>query len=413
MTSTYDPTLYATDRRAIVFVDAAFVLHVMQAHHQVSALSELAIDHPRLIDQLRRRAEEVLGCPVLRVYWYDAEHPSGRVPNLVASAMGRVDGVRVRLGTLHVRPDGRLEQKAVDTLLVRDMIAHAYKKTVSEMILVSGDNDLAPGVEEAQEQGVRVHLWSIAGEDLPPSVGRGLANLADSRLELGAVDLAQSVRASSPPVRAVAEPAATSADQPAETAPEVAPVEAGPPAPGPTPIPQPVPFPHPASPPHVPAKPWSPAGGKPTSAPSSTTPTPRPPISAPAAAPAAPAPLAAQTPQVYSTDRDAFPTLYDLNKDTYNAPVNSSGAAAVGMAYAERWAEVVARADLERLYSRHDPSFAGNIPKPVDADLLFFGQDHGLDTYAVYLKFDLRRGFWNGIAAAIASTGSSAPERSM
>src|SRR4051812_36209756 len=73
MTPTYDPALYATERRAILFVDAGYLLQVMKAHHGASRLSDLRVDHPKLIEVLRTRAESALGCPVLRIYWYDAE----------------------------------------------------------------------------------------------------------------------------------------------------------------------------------------------------------------------------------------------------------------------------------------------------------------------------------------------------
>ncbi|MBA3308675.1 MAG: hypothetical protein H0U28_01250 [Nocardioidaceae bacterium] len=48
---------------------------------------------------------------------------------------------------------------------------------------------------------------------------------------------------------------------------------------------------------------------------------------------------------------------------------------------------------------RHDRGYSGNIPRAVDADLLSFGLDHGLDTYANHLKLALRRSFWAGIVS--------------
>lgn len=372
MSTTYNAALYATERRAIMFVDAGFVLQIMQAHHEVSTRSQLAIDHPKLVDALTRRLEEFLGCPVLRIYWYDAVHPSGKVPNLVAAEMARVDGVKVRLGTLHARPDGRWEQKAVDTLLVRDMIAHAYKRTANEMVLLSGDNDLVPGVEEAQEQGVRVHLWSIRGDDLPPSVGRALANLADSRLELEADELAESIRAVVHEGPVVPESTLAPADHDHHGDQAV--------APSPLELAKRAAAKGAADPTQKDVRPSTAAQREMTSA------------------------ARSHTAAVLSTGDDAFPRLYDLDRDAYNAPVaHGDDANATGMEYAARWAAATDAALVTQLFERFDAGFSGNIPRPVDADLLYFGGDHGLDTYATLQKFALRKGFWLGIEAVMAT----------
>ena len=53
------------------------------------------------------------------------------------------------------------EQKGVDWLIVTDMIALARNGAVSDAVLISGDEDLRVGVQQAQEFGVRVHLIGI------------------------------------------------------------------------------------------------------------------------------------------------------------------------------------------------------------------------------------------------------------
>ena len=53
------------------------------------------------------------------------------------------------------------EQKGVDSLIVTDMIALARNRAVSDAVLLSGDEDLRVGVQQAQEFGVRVHLVGI------------------------------------------------------------------------------------------------------------------------------------------------------------------------------------------------------------------------------------------------------------
>ena len=377
MSTLYDPVLYATDRRTIIFVDAGFLLRLMQAHHQVDR-AHLDIDNPLLVDLLREEAHRRLGCPVLRIYWYDAAHASGKVPNLLAAHMARVDGVRVRLGTLHLRPDGRVEQKAVDTLMVRDMIAHAYKKTAQEMILISGDTDLVPGLEEAQEQGVRVHLWSVGGDDLPPSVGRQLADLADSRHDIDAEVLARAIK--SAPTHGLnghrpetQQPAAPTVDPPLGS--DVEALE-------------------PVEPPDVSAEPVE----------TQEQPPPEPIGVAAVKGAVTPADLAAALSQplprlTSHTPDERFPRLYDLDREVYHAPVEHVDAVDVGREYAERWASAAGPDETAALMRLHDPGFDGNIPRSIDSDLLYFGADQGLDTYASTQKFALRRGFWLGVAA--------------
>jgi hypothetical protein len=53
------------------------------------------------------------------------------------------------------------EQKGVDSLIVTDMITLARNRAISDAVLVSGDEDLRVGVQQAQEFGVRVHLVGI------------------------------------------------------------------------------------------------------------------------------------------------------------------------------------------------------------------------------------------------------------
>lgn len=53
------------------------------------------------------------------------------------------------------------EQKGVDSLIVTDMIALARNRSITNAVLVSGDEDLRVGVQQAQEFGVRVHLVGI------------------------------------------------------------------------------------------------------------------------------------------------------------------------------------------------------------------------------------------------------------
>ena len=102
--------------------------------------------------------------------------------------------MQIRLGWIvDVRNSGP-RQKAVDTLIVRDLLRIAYRGSAEEVVLLAGDGDLVPGVQEASEYGVIVHLWGISSEDGRLNQSGELIALADSRLNLDVADLVPFVR---------------------------------------------------------------------------------------------------------------------------------------------------------------------------------------------------------------------------
>ena len=65
--------------------------------------------------------------------------------------------MKVRLGFVNTAG----QQKGVDSLVVTDMITLARNRAMAECVLLSGDEDIRVGVQQAQEYGVRVHLLGI------------------------------------------------------------------------------------------------------------------------------------------------------------------------------------------------------------------------------------------------------------
>jgi uncharacterized LabA/DUF88 family protein len=149
--------------RCAVLVDAGYVLAA--AANVVSGdpgRPGVDVDYPGLVAALTERAAAETGLPVLRVYWYDAAPASG--PTREQRALRVLDGVKLRLGKLVRRDDGKFEQKGVDTFLHADLTGLARKRAVADVVLVSGDEDLLHAVEEAQEYGTRIHLWGAASD---------------------------------------------------------------------------------------------------------------------------------------------------------------------------------------------------------------------------------------------------------
>jgi len=142
--------------RVAVFVDAGY-LFAQGASLLVGRKlrrAELGLDHSAAVRALATFASRQAGTPLLRIYWYDGTSTGPTAQHL---SLAHLDDVKVRLG--FVNSVG--EQKGVDSLIVTDMIALARNRAISDAVLMSGDEDLRVGVQQAQEFGVRVHLVGI------------------------------------------------------------------------------------------------------------------------------------------------------------------------------------------------------------------------------------------------------------
>lgn len=96
------------------------------------------------------------GSSLLRVYWYDGLG-HGNQPTPKHHEIAMLDDFKIRYGTIN--SDGR--QKAVDGLIIADLLQLAQNKAIDSALIISGDADLAPGVTAAQMLGVRIHLLEI------------------------------------------------------------------------------------------------------------------------------------------------------------------------------------------------------------------------------------------------------------
>lgn len=177
--------------RVAMFVDAGYLL--AQGSVALSGRKHprgnLLLDHVRTMDTLETLAGQLSGLPLLRIYWYDGTSTGPTSQHLALAHQPRV---KVRLG--FVNSQG--EQKGVDSLIVTDMITLARNRAMADAVLISGDEDLRVGVQQAQELGVRVHVVGIR-----PSRGSQslfLLQEADSTLELSASDLAPFLRIRQP-----------------------------------------------------------------------------------------------------------------------------------------------------------------------------------------------------------------------
>jgi hypothetical protein len=134
---------------------------------------------------------------VSRVFWYDCEQEcdegetheeklwARRQLELVRGA----DKFRLRLGTLsrNSRPRSA-NQKEVDVLLAVELLSNAYIGNMQEAILVTGDLDFRPAIEEVARRGTVVHLYYDSS-----GVSKELLDAVDIRCDMGVDDYVRCV----------------------------------------------------------------------------------------------------------------------------------------------------------------------------------------------------------------------------
>ena len=149
--------------RTLIFVDTSYLLASFYNSWDTGARAQLEIDLPEVVSVLGRMGSEQLKQQIHRQYWYDGIPDSG--PHRYQRSLRSEPGVQLRAGQL-IEWGDRRTQKAVDTRLVADMVLTALQGHVSDIILVSGDADMLPGVEEAVNAGVRVHLYGFGWDSM-------------------------------------------------------------------------------------------------------------------------------------------------------------------------------------------------------------------------------------------------------
>jgi hypothetical protein len=172
--------------RAAVFVDAGYVFAegAKLLAGQKLARSQLLLEYDVLLPLLHDIAVSLTTLPLLRVYWYDGASVG---PNPAQVALSYRPNVKLRLGG--VDPTG---QRGVDDLMLGDLTALSRNRAMADALLLTGDDDVRPAVELAQEHGVRIHLLGI-----PPArenQAAALTQAADTCRELSAAEVRSFLR---------------------------------------------------------------------------------------------------------------------------------------------------------------------------------------------------------------------------
>ncbi|MCB5179350.1 NYN domain-containing protein [Streptomyces antimicrobicus] len=409
--------------RCVVLVDAGYLLGAAASLLAGEpSRSRITVDHAALIQGLRERAEADTEQPLLRIYWFDGA--PDRVPQPEHRRLRVMSRVTVRLGAL-TRSDGRWAQKGVDAAMHAELTELARNRACSDVVLVTGDGDLLPGLMSAKEHGVAVHLWAVQAADGDYNQSEDLVAEADERRVLDRAWITRAVRAKDlsglcppPPAPRPEIAAILSAPLPEAALAEAARNGSVPVGPGVTGVP--VGPPRSTAPDDGPGDPATPA---PAPGPGSRVPTPKDlaGLRAPGtgAAPA-PAPTAAGSALRWSSDKGwidrpgplgepaetaSLPTLAQLTSAEQRwadreEDITTVGGDPfeVGQVFARRWMERLPETGhlqkLATLYPR--------IPHRIDGELLRYAARFGLlahkdDQIDEHDRYAIRAGFWREI----------------
>ena len=400
--------------RCVVLVDAGYLLGAAASLLAgESARSRINVELGELIGQLRERAEAETGLPLLRIYWFDAAPDRRPLPE--HRRLRVMPRVTVRLGAL-TRAEGRMVQKGVDAAMHAELSELARNRACADVVLVTGDGDLLPGMTAAKDYGVAVHLWAVQAADGDFNQSEDLVAEADERRVLDREWITRSVQ-----LREVA-PNCT----PADPRPDFAKILSAP-APG---LPR-----EPAEPgvgtgggeaaPAAAAKPGPAGAAAPAVGVGAKVPTPKE-IAAGLGAGRGgltPSPVPTPTPsllrwsserglidrQAESSPADAIPTLAQLTTAEQKwadreEDITTVGGdpTEVGQVFARRWTDRLGEAGRLAVLWPDYP----RIPHRVDGELLRYAARFGLlahkdDQIDEHDRYAIRAGFWRELAQRV------------
>jgi uncharacterized LabA/DUF88 family protein len=387
--------------RCVVLVDAGYLLGAAASLLAGEpSRSRILVDHAAVVAGLRQRAEYETGRPLLRIYWFDGA--PDRVPQPEHRRLRVMPRVTVRLGAL-TRTDGRWAQKGVDAAMHAELSELARNRACSDVVLVTGDGDLLPGMMSAKEHGVAVHLWAVQAADGDYNQSEDLVAEADERRVLDREWITAAIRA-----RDVAGICPPPGPRP-EIRPEIAAILSAP-----LPESTPAPPPPPAA---QPAKNGSSPGPAPAATPGKPVPTPKDlaDLGRAHAAPQPPQPAPSATLRWSSdknwaaergeADTSGLPTLAQVTTAEQRWADREADITAVsgdpyevGQVFARRWIARVADAGQLQQLSSHYP----RVPHRIDGELLRYAARFGLlahkdDQIDEQDRYAIRAGFWREV----------------
>ncbi|MBO0833481.1 MAG: NYN domain-containing protein [Actinobacteria bacterium] len=142
--------------RCALFVDAGYALgDGALAAVGTGNRDSVSWDYVGLVKLLSDLSADGTGLPLLRCYWYDVAATGNRTDE--HDLLGDLPGLKVRLRK--PRP-GRTD--GVEAEICKDLATLARNRAVSDVVIASAAEDVAPVIAEVQELGLRTLLLQVA-----------------------------------------------------------------------------------------------------------------------------------------------------------------------------------------------------------------------------------------------------------
>ena len=169
--------------RCALFVDASYALaEGALAVHGTRNRDSVSWDYAGLLKLLGGLSRDRTGLPLLRCYWYDAATDGNGADE--HEKLADIPGVKLRLSK-H-RPN---RKEGVGAEIRKDLTALARNHAVSDVVIVSAEEDLAPIIAEVQDLGIRAVLLHIAAADADWAVSRSLRQECDDIIDISSAHL--------------------------------------------------------------------------------------------------------------------------------------------------------------------------------------------------------------------------------
>jgi hypothetical protein len=163
--------------RCALFVDASYVLaDGARAVHGTRNRDSVSWDYAGLLKLLGGMSRDRTSLPLLRCYWYDTSPDGNRTDE--HDSVADIPGVKLRL--TKIRPN---RKEGVEAEIRKDLTALARNHAVSDVIIVSAEEDLAPVIAEVQDLGIKAILLTIA-TDGDWAAARTLRQECDDLIEI-------------------------------------------------------------------------------------------------------------------------------------------------------------------------------------------------------------------------------------
>jgi uncharacterized LabA/DUF88 family protein len=144
--------------RCALFVDANYALaEGALAVHGTRNRDSVSWDYAGLLKLLGGLSRDRTGLQLLRCYWYDTAAEGARVAE--HDTLADIPGLKLRLSK--ARPS---RKEGVESEIRKDLTALARNHAVTDVIIVSAEEDLGPVIAEVQDLGIRAVLLHIATE---------------------------------------------------------------------------------------------------------------------------------------------------------------------------------------------------------------------------------------------------------